>query len=446
MIQQQQKKKGGLRGQFAKGVSGAFGLKLSLTGFAFIIGIFLARLLDVEGYGIYSYCTAWIALLQVPAELGSRIILAREVAAYESQEKWGFLKGLLTWMNRSILLASIGLTVLVAIGVWAFTGGFGSSASDVSDPAVLTFLFALCGLPFFALNAARQGTMQGFRAITLGLMPESLIQPIVLIASVGAAYFFLREDLSVTQVMFLRSCAIAVSFATGALFLYKTVPPEVVNATAQYDIAHWRKSMLPFVLISCTYIINTRTDVLMLGMLDGTESSGIYSVASRGANLLTFVVIAVNMSLSPVVSSLYATGQIEKLQRAVRKSSNLIFIGSLLFAAVLVALNRWFFLAFGAGFLVGSSTLMVLTFGHLVNALVGTAGMILDMTGHERYSAIATTGSAGLNILLNWWLIPIYGLIGAAIATTVSMALRSLFLLICVRKTIGIRTSVLGWV
>lgn len=426
-----------LRSKFAKGVTGAFGLRIALTGFSFIIGVFLARVLGVAEYGLYTYCTAWVALLQVPAELGSRIILAREVAAYQSQSKWSLLKGLLLWMNKAVLLVSIGFTVLVLIAVWGIK-------ERTVDPALLTFFVALSTLPLFALTAARQGAMQGFRAITRGLLPENLVQPVVLIVSVGAAYLLLAGELSALQVMLLRAGAIALSFILGTVLLRKTIPTEVSNAQAQYNIGQWTRSMVPFVLISFTYIINTRTDTLMLGILDSTESAGIYSVASRGADLVTFVIIAVNMSLAPIVSSLYAKGEIKQLQAAVSKSSKLIFIGALPIVGGLILFNQWFLLLFGSGFLVGSTAIIILTLGQLVNASVACAGMVLDMTGYERYSAVGTGCGAILNIFLNLWLIPIYGLAGAAIATASSMAARNLFLLVCVYQKVGIRASVVG--
>lgn len=426
-----------LRSKFLRGVTGTFGLRIAMTGFSFVIGVVLARVLGVKEYGIYTYCIAWIALLQVPAELGSRIILAREVAAYQSQGKWGLLKGLLIWMNKAVLATAVGFTLMILVGLWWWK-------KDAIDPALLTFFVALGTLPFFTLTAARQGAMQGFRAVTLGLVPENLVRPILLILSVGVAYLLLGSRLSALHVMLIRAGAIACSFTIGTALLRKTVPQPVVEASAQYDIRKWTQSMVPFVLISCTYIINTRTDTLMLGMLDGTESAGIYAVASRGADLVTFVIIAVNMSLAPVVSSLYANGEMEKLQATVSKSTKLIFFGCLPIAGGLILLNKWFLLVFGAGFLAGSTAMIILASGQLVNAAVGSAGIILDMTGYERYSAIGTGCGAVLNIFLNLWLIPLYGLSGAAIATASSMAARNLFLLICVQQKIGIRSSILG--
>lgn len=426
-----------IRSKLAKSVSGTFGLKVSLIALTFLTSIILARLLGTEGYGIYTYCIAWVRLLQVPAGLGARLILSREVSAYRAKSQWGLLKGLLEWINKSVLLSSVSITLVVAIGVFLWSGK-SLSASMVS------FYLALAALPFLTLTAVRQGTMQGLRAIVLGQLPENLIQPILMIASVGVAYLFLGSYLTAPWVMAIKSVSIIFAFLTGVIFLGKVLPKELRHARARYEVSKWTRSILPFLLISCTHIINNRTDVLMLGALDSTESSGIYTVATRGANLITFVLVAVNMSLGPVISGLYANGNLEKLQQTVKKSTRVIFFGSLPIALGLILFNKWFLLLFGAKFLQGSTALMILCVGQMVNASVGSVGVILDMTGHERYSAMGIGLSAFLNIILNAVLIPKYGLEGAAISTASSIICWNIFLFICVRKKLGINSTILG--
>ena len=59
--------------------------------------------------------------------------------------------------------------------------------------------------------------------------------------------------------------------------------------------------------ISGMQIINTHTDIIMLGTIKGAEAARIYSAVNRGAVLITFVLFAVNAPLAPVISSLYAS-------------------------------------------------------------------------------------------------------------------------------------------
>jgi len=97
-------------------------------------------------------------------------------------------------------------------------------------------------------------------------------------------------------------------------------------------------------------------------------------------------------------------------------------------------------LVFGKDFVFSYFPLLILLIGQLVNSTVGTVGALLNMTGHEKDTAIGMTLSAVINIVLNLTLIPHYGTKGAATATTISMITWSILLWYLVRKRLGINS------
>lgn len=100
----------------------SFILKVSQIGLSFITSILLARLLGVEGYGAYAYVVAWFFLLEVPAGLGLRILLPREIAIYETHQKWSLMRGIINWANRSALLSSVTVSFIASIIAWYILG------------------------------------------------------------------------------------------------------------------------------------------------------------------------------------------------------------------------------------------------------------------------------------------------------------------------------------
>ena len=78
--------------------------------------------------------------------------------------------------------------------------------------------------------------------------------------------------------------------------------------------------------------------------------------------------------------------------------------------------------------------LIILCFGQVVNIVCGSVGMILLMTGHQRYSILSVIAAVLLNAGLNLLLIPSYGLTGTAIATAGSMAAWNFIMYIFVLK------------
>jgi O-antigen/teichoic acid export membrane protein len=81
---------------------------------------------------------------------------------------------------------------------------------------------------------------------------------------------------------------------------------------------------------------------------------------------------------------------------------------------------------------------MILIGSQIVLSCVGPAGNILTMTGYERIQLVNNLLALGLNIGLNLFLIPRYGILGAAIATSVSLAVLNVLRVIQVIRFIGI--------
>ena len=78
-------------------------------------------------------------------------------------------------------------------------------------------------------------------------------------------------------------------------------------------------------------------------------------------------------------------------------------------------------LLFGSEFLPSGNILMVLTSATFIQAILGAAGPTLSMTGHTRLVLWNTVAAFVMNFFLNWFLIPAYGIMGAAVATLISL-------------------------
>ncbi len=426
-----------LRNRLVRGATGAFGLNIAATGLFFFISVFLARLLGVADYGGYIYVMAWVGLLGVPAILGLSSLLTRAVAVYETQSAWGLMSGLLRWANRTVLVVSLGLALLAA-------GAAGILAEYFEPQILLTFWLALFILPLRALMGLRLATMRGLHHVVTGQLPERIIQPLLLIAFVGGAYLFLGKGLNPPWVVGMSAIATGVAFLIGTLLLLKIIPQALKEASPVYETRTWARSALPLLFISGVYVINNRTDILMLGAIQGTELVGLYNVANRGALLVVFVLLAVNAALGPTIASLYAKGDINRLQRVITKSARVIFFASLPIVVGLIIFGHWFLLIFGQEFTQGQAALTILSASQLVNAATGSVSLLLIMTGHERDVAVSVGISAMVNIILNAILIPLWGVEGAAAATASSRVIWNLLLVVLAYKRLGIYSTALG--
>ena len=189
--------------------------------------------------------------------------------------------------------------------------------------------------------------MAGLRHVAASQLPEMLIRPTLFIALVGVTHWSVGEKVSTTGVMGLNVVAVSVALIVGTHMLHKTLPQAVTEASPVYHVRAWVKSALPLLFISGMFVVYERTSVLMLGPIEGSEAVGLYTVANRGAQLVTFVLVAVNLALGPAVADLYALGETRRLQRVVTGFAWVTLFGSLSIAAGLIVFGRWFLLLFG---------------------------------------------------------------------------------------------------
>jgi O-antigen/teichoic acid export membrane protein len=86
--------------------------------------------------------------------------------------------------------------------------------------------------------------------------------------------------------------------------------------------------------------------------------------------------------------------------------------------------------------------LVILTIGQFINALAGPVGYLMTMTRYQNEAALILVVSAGLNIGLNIFLIPAYGLIGAALATAGSMIFWNFAMVVLTKKRLKINPTI----
>jgi O-antigen/teichoic acid export membrane protein len=100
---------------------------------------------------------------------------------------------------------------------------------------------------------------------------------------------------------------------------------------------------------------------------------------------------------------------------------------------VILALGQPLLWLFGKEFITGYPVMFILALGFLAHASVGPVEFVLNMLGEQNRCAFVLFAAAGLNLVLNFILIPHFGLMGAAIATAGSSAMAAL-LMACIAK------------
>jgi len=397
--------------------------------------IVLARAMGPKNYGLYSFAIETMMFLVVPISSGLGTLLTREVAKYRYQSDYSYLKGIIAWSGKFVFFASLLLILIAIIGIFVF----------INDPVKRSIFFLVLPIIFLnSINQVRMGSLRGLKRVILSQLPETLIRPALTVTIIALLYWGVKYPISAKTGIIVNLFSLSIVFILGLWWLWKAVPEEAKNVTSTYDSKKWIKESLPFFLLGGIAIINTKLSVVIVGVFRPVEEVGFYRIAVTASTIISFLLMAVNMTIAPLISELYYGGKKDQLQRILTKTVRFIFLAGLMISIGYWILGKFLInLFYGQEYLPAYLPLVILSLGQLINIGAGSVGYVLNMTGYQNDAVkgqiIAAISSAALNILL----IPNYGISGAAIATAVSFFIWNIVLLYFVKKRTKLKTSVI---
>jgi O-antigen/teichoic acid export membrane protein len=410
-----------------EGASGAVVQGLTLVS-ALVLSVVLARFLGAAGYGVYAYAIAVMNLLIVFAEAGTPTLLVRELAKTRATGEWMLLRGALTRglqfvVLTSVLVAAASSLVLAAVG------------ERLDAPATTTAWLMLLLLPLATAEKTLGGALRGLSAVTYGHAVESLVRPAGTLFLVAALFWLLPAARTPGWAMTAQVLAALCATGVGVFILRRVLPPEVERAGPAFRSAQWLKSALPFTVIGAAILLTSQADIIMLGWFAESAEVGVYRVAAQGASLTLFGLQVANMVLAPHLARLHAAGDTQRLRALMGRSATVLVLAGAPFAvAFLFAGGEIASVVFGGAFASAHLPLAILSIAYWLCMFFGPVGPLLSMTGHEHAASVTLVASAVINVALNGALIPVYGAVGASIATGISLMLWNLGL-VCVAWT-----------
>jgi len=414
-----------LRGSVGSLVVRSFGVALKV-----LLGIFLARELGASSYGIYAYAAAWLAFLTVPTTMGLDQVLIRYVAAYKEARAWHTLKGVLRFA------ATLGVGAAIVVCVIAITVVASLSGMEPELRTTMWIMFAI--LPVVVMAQVRQGSLRALDQPVRSLLPETIFWPVLLMVFVGGAHWLLEVTPTVSQVALASAAAWVITFVIGTVFLLRALPESARTCAPAYERAQWM-AMIPSLIVTMgAYYVLSRADVLILGAFRTTREVGIYTVANRGAELVIFMYDAITIVGSSLFYSIYATGDREELQRFTRLVTKTILWATLPVCLILLVFAPLFLRLFGVEFVEGAGAMRLLTSAYFLMSLTGFVHIMLYAAGRQRDVAIVMVITAAVNIGLSFLLIPLFGMIGAAISLGTSLLVLKGTLVVVLYKRVGL--------
>jgi O-antigen/teichoic acid export membrane protein len=412
---------------------GAFALGLKLLSAVLILAfnILLARMVGPEGAGIYFLTLTVATIATLFGRVGLDDTLVRFTAANVELQNWPAVKGVYQkGMMLALVASSISALVVLISAPWLAQGVF--SKPELTEPLRWISL-SIVPVTLMILHAQM---LQGLRRIFEYLLIQwqgigiSILSIVILFTlgknwgAMSAVWAFLIATIVMAFVGFWR---------------WRAATPQLQNIIGDFDMSDLLQSSMPlFWVTTMNYVMNAGSTPILLGVWWSSEDVGIYGAATRTAQLTSLILIAINATAAPKFAALYTKGEIKVLGKVARQST---MLGTLVAAPILlmfIIIPEYIMGAFGPDFTRGSTVLVIMALGQFVNVAAGSVGYLLKMSGHEQYLKKASIRSAILNMALNVSLIPFFGIIGAAIADSLTLIYKNIYAAFLVKKHVNI--------
>ncbi|PLX33085.1 MAG: hypothetical protein C0605_16945 [Hyphomicrobiales bacterium] len=403
--------------------------------------ILIARTLGAEALGIYFLSFGLMTVLAIFCSLGYPSVLTRFVIGVDTDSQTGNASRFLAQIRRDVLL----------MGGWSIAIGFAVIAllPDMDFQLRLCLGIAIVAAPLFAMVAINGILANSHKRFLLAHLPNLFFRPLLILLLIAVLWLF-DPGFGVEYLV-----AAHVIISIGFLYvqnrrmqdIYRQVADDSGGewhmAAARPDKAtrwKWRTHAMPMVIATLFLFAFTDLDIVLLGFISTQHELALFGAAMKVALFLAFAVQAVHQLILRDMADAIKSGQPARISAIIFQAnmiSTLLSFGLL----VMVALFGDMVLRlFGPAFGEGHAALVILMAAQLVRAIAGPATEILTLKGFERDSLPVFGFSLGLIVILNFVLVPVLHLNGAALAVLIVTFVWTLGLAAIAYKKTGILT------
>jgi len=411
-----------------------FACRVSGALLAYVTLVILARWMGATELGIFVFASSWCMVLSTVACLGYPGAAYRFIGLGLVARDFGRIRGFVRRgrqivMGSSLIMAGAGAAALVSID------------GLISADHVRPLLIALLCVPIFSWVRLDVTVAHAFSWFVLYTVPNWVLRPLLLLVAIGAVRLA-GGALSAVNVMLLFTAATLLVAIGEHAIVARGLNRELRGAQPVYETRTWVRTGMPLLIVMLLTSYFPELSVILAGVYLPPEDIAKFNACIRTASVIAFGLEAVDNRALPRISYLFAQGDIMNLQRIVAHATQLKFWSALMAVLVLALMGEHILALFGEEFVGGYGSLMIVALALLLRAAIGPVGSLLYITGHQDSFIIVYTCALVASVVLNFLLVPRFGINGAAMAMLLVTGFWTVWLRILVMRLIGIQPSI----
>lgn len=377
------------------------GGKVISDGLSFLFYIYLARAFGEEGIGNYSFAFAAAALFGIGVEFGLRTLITRDIAKNSP---------FIAKYRSNIILFQLFLFFLLGLLLFVV-----AKTSNYSSQIQILSAYAYLGIALRAIGMTFIGFLEAVDEMGKSSLLEIISKAVIVV--IGSALIYSKSSLE--AVMFVHVVSGIVYVLLSAYFVKTLFGPIVFDLDFKF-IKRTAITALPFIGASVLYILYSRVDYLMIHYFIGEKATGAYSVSFRIIESSLLVASMVGVAIFPSLSRSDANN-VQSRDRlfllALKWLAILGMIGSL---PLMIVGDKLIIFLYGDEFAYSGYLMQWMSILLFIGCIKVPYWRLLFAINQEGTQLKIQAISVLINLILNYFLIPIHGVMGAIFASVVS--------------------------
>ena len=396
---------------------------------AFALSWLIARQFGATGVGLYSVAMTTATLCATLSLIGIDYVVVRQVARALKLGAPGEARRVVGGAAKQLAFTAC----LLAIALFALRHPIAERLLDQRDVAPFLAVMA-AAIPLIAFNRLASAALRGGGKVLVSQIIDGPIGTGLAALTLAALILLQRPGTSLLpSVLYCGFSLLAV--AIGWSVLRREMHSWGAPAGERQALL---RSGIPILIITLSQLFVDWFAMVVLTAETDVAQAGLFRVAFQIVSVLNLLNVASESILAPVIAQEHAVGNRDRIAQLVSRTGLLLAVaGAPLLLACFLA-PEWILGLFGPEFRAAAPALAILAAGQLVSLTMGPIGAVLIMTHHERWSlAYGVVAAIGATFLC-LWLIPLWGVTGAAVAVTASTIFRRFAAAAIVRFVVGI--------
>ncbi len=394
------------------------------VGLNFAAQVLIVRQLSTADYGAWTYALAVVAFFQGISTLGLRRGITRFIPIYHEREEFDKLFGTIFMVIATIVV----MALLICGSIYLAPEFLASLVKDGKQPVFLVLILIFL-VPVDAIDGLLISLFASFASPKAIFFRKHILGPTLKLMVVG---LLLVLD---STVLFLAYGWLAVNVLGVLIYIGMLVKmmqrrglfPHLNLKTLNMPFKEVFAFTIPLMTSDLVNIVMHSVDTLMLGYYQPASEVAAYRVILPAAHFNKIVMTSFALLYTPLAARLFARQDYVGINDLYWRTAAWMSILSFpVFALTFALAQPLTVLLYGARYESSWFFLQLTSFAYYFNAVLGFNGLTLKVLGKLRYVVIINVAAALLNAVLAFLLIPRYGALGAAVATTVAMIVHNI--------------------